>query len=170
MLFVGILSREPELFDRCETALSDAFGPVALRSERMSWDFTDYYRDEMGNGLLRMFLFFSRLIDPGDIAPIKVRTNRIEVETAQRPPSVFRRRINLDPGYLTEAKVVLATTKDYAHRVYVGKGIYAEVELQYDKKMGFLPVAHSYPDFRAASCRDLFGRARELLRATLPRE
>jgi DMSO/TMAO reductase YedYZ molybdopterin-dependent catalytic subunit len=79
-------------------------------------------------------------------------------------------RINLDPGYVTEAKIVLASTKDYSHRVYLGSGIYAEVTLHYAARVKtFLSFEHTYPDFRTKESLDMFNRAREILRTTLHR-
>ena len=78
------------------------------------------------------------------------------------------RRINLDPGYVTEAKVVLATSKDFAHRMYIGDNIYAEVTLRYDAKEGvFAPHDVTYPDFRSEAYLQLFKKARGILRTAM---
>jgi hypothetical protein len=167
LLFAGLLSPEADLLEACARTLADTYGPLEFWSDIAPWEFTDYYRDEMGSGLLRQFLFFSGLIDPGALAEVKLRTNRIEEETARSTDAGSKRRINIDPGYVTEAKVVLATTKDFAHRIYIGSGIYAEVALQYRRGRGFLPLEHTYPDFRTESTRRLFERARTLLRTRL---
>ena len=167
-LFVGMLSRDPELFNTCTARLTEAYGPVDLRSDALPWDHSDYYRREMGSDLRRVFLFFEHLIDPVDLASIKCATIQLEQELAFSDALGAHRRINLDPGYLTEAKVVLATTKDFPHRVYVGAGIYAESTLHYSKNSGaYIAVEHTYPDFRSGHCRDLFGKARDALRAGL---
>jgi hypothetical protein len=167
-LFVGMISRDPGLFQTCADRLASAFGPVDLKSDVLPWDHSGYYRDEMGTDLTRMFIFFERLIDPGELVRIKHHTLRLEDDLSQRTASTSRRTVNLDPGYLTEAKVVLATTKDFPHRIYIGDSIYAESTLRYSKsKATYLAIDHTYPDFRSQYCRDLFNRAREKLRATL---
>lgn len=167
-LFIGMLSSDPELVEACVRRLCDDFGPVGLRSADAPWEHTGYYDDEMGGGLRRTFFVFERLIDPGDLARIKNFTNSIEEETGIRSAAGTRRRVNLDPGYVTEAKVVLASAKDFSHRVYIGGNIYAEVTLRYDKNMrGFVPLEHTYPDFRPDATRALFNTARDLLRDTL---
>jgi hypothetical protein len=80
----------------------------------------------------------------------------------------MRRRINLDPGYLTEAKVVLATTKDYAHRIYLGSGIFAEVALRYkEAAKSFVPLEYTYRDYEAAETIRLMNDARGRLRKRL---
>jgi len=167
-LFVGMLSPEPALFDVCAEILREEYGPFDCRSEVLPWDKTDYYRDEMGAGIVRTFIFFERLFDPADLPKIKLFTNGIEKDFAAQEGTVLRRRINLDPGYVTEAKVVLATTKDFAHRVYIGSSIYAEVTLTYSAQdRRFTSFDYTYPDFRTDAYRTMFQKARESLRAAL---
>jgi hypothetical protein len=137
----------------------------------MPWDKTDYYRDEMGPGISRKFLFFKSLLDPGDLPTIKQFTTALEKDLAEPAGLGSRRRINLDPGYVTEAKVVLATAKDFAHRLYIGGNTYAEVTLRYQlKERSFAAHEHTYPDFRTAAYLLLFNRARAVLRTELRRE
>ena len=164
-LFSGMLSNDVRLFDEAAELLAAEYGPIDMKSGLVPWNWTDHYREEMGNGLLRRFVFFERLADPAVLPSLKLFTNRAEERFATRD-GIPRRRINLDPGYLTEAKVVLATTKDYAHRIYIGAGIYAEVPLNYHGN-GFVPLGTTYPDYRSAEVLLLFTRARELLRSAL---
>lgn len=167
-LFVGLLAGSSERFADCARRLSAEYGPVDLQSVILPWAYSDYYGDEMGPGLHRRFLFFECLIDPGDLSLIKLNTIGMEKHLSVPGPSGPRRTVNIDPGYLTEAKVVLATTKDYSHRIYVGNGIYAEVELLYSRaSRNFEPTEHTYPDFRTDACRALFREARERLRVGL---
>ncbi|HXY53133.1 MAG TPA: DUF4416 family protein [Nitrospirota bacterium] len=169
-LFVGMLSPEIELFDICAGLLSAEYGLIDYYSEIQQWRATDYYQDEMGTGILRKFVFFDRLVDPAVLANTKLLTNSIETRYSAASGNAARRRINLDPGYVTEAKVVLASTKDYSHRVYLGSGIYAEVTLRYATRMKtFLSLEHTYPDFRTNESLDMFNRAREILRIALHR-
>jgi len=167
-LFVGMLSPEVGLFDICTELLSAEYGPIDYQSETVRWDVTDYYREEMGSVILRNFIFFERLADPGMLSSMKLLTNSIEARFSFTRGTAVRRRINLDPGYVTEAKVILASTKDFSHRVYLGQGIYAEVTLHYSTKgKTFLPFEHTYPDYRTTESLDLFNKAREMLRARL---
>ncbi len=169
-LFVGMISRDPGLFQTCAERLAGTYGPVDLRSEVLSWEHSDYYRNEMGTDLRRMFLFFERLIDPADLPGVKHETIRIEADYSRDDASGQHRTINLDPGYVTEAKVVLATTKDFPHRVYIGESIYAEATLHYSRNTGtYLAVDHTYPDFRTEYVLELFRGAREKLRSDLKR-
>jgi len=104
------------------------------------WELTDYYSRELGENLGRKFLGFERLIDPERLAGIKSFTNRLEGKFSEGGA----RRINLDPGYLDSAKLVLPTTKNRDHRIYIGQGIFAEVTLHFRSK-GFLPGSGPAP-------------------------
>jgi hypothetical protein len=167
-LFIGMLASDPQLFDTCGPALERVYGPRDMESTVTLWDHSDYYRDEMGAPLMRKFVFFERLVDPGQLCRAKEFTISLEEEYAHRTIDRIQRRLNLDPGYVTEAKVVLATTKDFSHRIYIGEGIYAEVTLIYDRmRKEYCPLAHTYPDFRTEDSRALFKEARARLRTGL---
>ena len=141
-------------------------GPVAQASEPVAFTYSDYYASEMGEGLWRQYLVFSDLRPPEALAEWKLTAN--ELERSWGLNARGGRRVNLDPGYLTEAKVVLATTKDFPHRIYIGRSIYAESTLHYHKEIrSFQSVGHTYPDFRTAYCLKLFNQARKTLRSRL---
>ncbi|MFA5074044.1 MAG: DUF4416 family protein [Nitrospirota bacterium] len=164
-LFLGMLSTDQFLFDTCSAVLQNRYGPLDYESTLLPWNQTTYYISEMGSGIQRKFIFFERLIDPGDLPGIKLFANSIEQEHAVQKGNEFRRRINLDPGYVTEAKVVLATTKDFSHRMYIGSGIFAEVTLRFNaREHVFSPNEYTYPDYQSDAYRSIFHHARELLR------
>ena len=142
-LVVAMLSGDPQLFDQAEARLVEIYGPRDYASVTLPFAHTDYYESEFGPDLLRKFVAFRNLVDPGELAQIKVQTNQVEQELAV----AGKRRINLDPGYISMAKFVLATTKNHGHRIYIGQGIYAEVTLRYHKK-AFCPWEWTYPDYR----------------------
>ncbi|MBI1902112.1 MAG: DUF4416 family protein, partial [Planctomycetia bacterium] len=133
------------------------------------FDDTDYYAREMGTNLRKVFLAFERLIDPGELAPIKLLTNAWEREYADSSgaggpaSSAEPRPLNLDPGYLGLGKLVLASTKDHAHRIYLGQGIFAEVTLHYVRGLGWQPLPWTFPDYRRPPALDFFTRCREYL-------
>jgi hypothetical protein len=167
-LFVGMLSKDPALFERCTVLLTGRYGPVELESPAEEWGPSDYYREEMGAPLFRKFIAFRHPVDPALLARVKHHTNSMEASFALSEGSRVRRTVNLDPGYVTEAKVVLATTKDFAHRVYIGDGIYAEATLLYRKEDGgFIATDHTYPDFRSSEVRTWFREVRKRLRTDL---
>lgn len=169
-LFVGMLSAEPALFHACTETLIEEYGPIDHQTEILPWGNSDYYREEMGPGIVRKFIFFKRLMDAKRLSEVKLFTNNLEQDLAEHTENKLRRRINLDPGYITEAKVVLATTKDFSHRIYIGEGIYAEVTLCYSNiDKSFIPLDYTYPDYRTEAYRSLFCEARNLLRTALKR-
>ena len=158
-LITSIFSNRKELFNRVISILQRDFGPLDFESGFLSFDKTDYYTDEMGKGLLRKFYSFKRLIEPDEIVDIKLYTNRIE----DRFREEGRRKINIDPGYISLGKLVLATTKDQQHRIYLNKGIYAETTLRY-KDGRFMDWEWTYPDYRTAEYRDIFNKIRDIYR------
>ena len=170
-LFIGMISSDPALIKECVTSLRKELGPIDLESNISPWDYSGYYRQEMGTGLLRKFIFIENLIDEGNLPEIKHLTNKIEAETSLQDENGRKRKINLDPGYVTVAKVVLASTKVFSHRLYIGDNIYAEVTLRYgSKERDFVPFEHTYPEFRTDEYRAMFRNARELLRKSLRHE
>ena len=127
-----MIGGEVDLFDEASDALADAFGPVEARSEVMDFDFTHYYDDEMGSPLYRRFVSFAGPHSPDILADAKVRTNAIEQEFADRLAGAGPARpINLDVGYVESSKLVLASMKNFSHRIYLRDGVYAEITLQF---------------------------------------
>ena len=146
-LICGMLSRFPEAHEWAKARLAERFGPIDLKSDAFPFDFTDYYASEMGGGIIRRFVSFAQLIPPEELVEAKLFTNELEAELASSGRFDVPRPVNLDPGLVTASKLVLATTKDYSHRVYLGRGIYAEVTLRYEKQ-AFRPWPWTYPDYR----------------------
>jgi hypothetical protein len=140
------------------------FGPVAAVSDAFDFTETHYYDAEMGPGLKKQFWVFADPIDPGRLAAVKRQTNFWEAEYAGLKLHAEPRPLNLDPGYLTLAKLVLASTKDHAHRIYLADGIYAEVTLSF-RRGAWQPFEWTYPDYRRSDFHAFFTRCRELLRA-----
>jgi hypothetical protein len=161
-LFVGMLSAHPEALDVAEAALAEAFGPVDLRSERMPHAFTEYYREEMGGPLVRYFVSMERLVPPGDLARIKRTTNEVEARIAAGRPWPAARPVNLDPGTIAPSKLVLASAKDFSHRIYLDAGIYGEITLLY-KRGRWLPQEWTFPDYRTEGYHRFFDQVRARL-------
>ena len=128
-LFVGILSSDKTLLEDVEILLVKRFGEVDMKSEIFPFNFTDYYKKDMGTNISRQFLSFKELINPEDLSAIKIWTNELEAKIKHNGSFDVIRPINLDPGYLTHCNLILASTKDYYHRIHLQNGIYAEVTL-----------------------------------------
>jgi hypothetical protein len=161
-LLVGILAANEACLAQAREALPDALGPVDLASDIWPFDQTGYYAKQMGTEILRQFVTLEHLIDPGTLADIKHRTNQIEQTLAQTLKSPFPRPVNLDPGVIEPSKLVLATTKNYSHRIYIGKKMYAEVTLVFDKG-DWRPLPYTYPDYRLPSYASFLSQVRETL-------
>jgi hypothetical protein len=126
-LIIGFIYPDEAVFIKARQLLKKQFGSIDFESQTLDFNYTDYYAPEMGSHLKRKFISFSRLVPIQDLYQIKLYTNRLEAKFSQGR----KRRINIDPGYLDLAKLVLATTKDYAHRIFLRKGIFAEVTLSF---------------------------------------
>jgi hypothetical protein len=159
-LVVGMLTAFPPLFDAAEEILAREYGPVALRSDLFDFNFTQYYEAEMGKGIKRKFLAFERLIQPDEIASIKNRANQIERDITAAHPKGVPRSINLDPGYVDAGKLVLATVKDQAHRLYLRDGIFAEVTL-YWKRGKWEAWPWTYADYRSPAYQRFLAQVRD---------
>ncbi|HUU15829.1 MAG TPA: DUF4416 family protein [Sedimentisphaerales bacterium] len=154
-LIVGILAANYQCLHTAADALNDKFGKVDFTSEVWPFDKTDYYRDQTGPHILRQFVSIKQLIDPGKLAKVKHQTNKLEQKLAKTLALPLPRPVNLDPGIIEPSKLVLATTKNYSHRIYIGKKMYAEVTLIFDKGR-WQPQAYTYPDYKQQCYFDFF--------------
>jgi hypothetical protein len=157
-LIIGLIGRETML-DKAAGILSRKFGSIDYVSPRLDFRYTDYYTAEMGSGLQRQFLSFKKPIAPGDLVRIKRWCNTVEQRCFS---SGGNRGVNIDPGYLTLSKLVLATTKDHQHRLYLGKGIFAEVTLRFRNKT-FMKWDWTYPDYCSPEYIGIFNHIRNTL-------
>lgn len=161
-LIIGILAADKRCLDTAVEAVETEFGGVDLVSEIWPFEKTDYYKSQTGGHILRQFVSIEKLIDPGCLAEIKHKTNRLEQELAAELGLELPRPVNLDPGIIEPSKLVLATTKNYSHRIYIGKQMYAEVTLFFDKGR-WRTFDYTYPDYRQECYLDFFDRVRKKL-------
>jgi hypothetical protein len=142
-LIIGVIFGDDDLLERLEIQLQHLFGSIDLRSPVYEFDVTDYYKQEMGEALKRIFYSFADLIGPETLVDVKVASNKVEDGFA----ADGRRRVNIDPGYMDFYKLVLASNKYLGQKVYLGKGVYADPTLYYDK--GWKPYDWGFPDFKS---------------------
>lgn len=162
-VFCAILFRQEDILYEGLQRIENFFGKIDIKSEIFPFDFTLYYCKEMGQNLKKIFVSFERITTAENCADWKIFTNEIEekLSTLQDRPS---RQINIDPGYIELSKVVLLTTKNYSHRIYLGKGIYAEITLIW-KNNAFQELAWTYPDYRTQTAKEFFARIRSILKS-----
>ena len=141
-LVTGLFTPDKSLFEPVAAALEGAFGPADYISKWLAFDFTEYYTPEMGTPLFRRFISFKQLIEQDRLPTIKHFTNGLEAEYKRGG----QRRVNIDPGYLLASRFVLATGKNFAHRIYIGRNIYADLTLTY-RNGAFQTLPWTYPDY-----------------------
>jgi hypothetical protein len=208
-LVAALMASDQQLFGKALSLLEPTYGPVELSSAVFPFTYSDYYKNEMGEELLKVFCSFRKLIEPDEILSFKLKAIECEKsflreatresplqnpsqspshKTADQkpldpeenagqepvlPPQTASKRpvsrsVNIDPGYLDRTKLVLATTKDSSHRIYLGQGIYGDIELMY-RSGSFVSLEWTYPDYREAFAIEFFNKVRNAYLAE-PRE
>lgn len=141
-LVIGVFLKERPLLEEVVGTLSERFGSLDLVSPWFDFDFTGYYQSEFGEPLFRRMLAFKDDIVQQHLAAVKVATNAIEARFLRGG----RRLVNIDPGYLARERFVLATGKNFTHRIYLDQGIYADLTLLFQKG-NFRALPWTYPDY-----------------------
>jgi len=163
-LVCGMLSARKDLFDEAAEEVARMLGPVDLVSDIMDFDFTRYYDAEMGSPLWRRFVSLAERVPPDALAEIKLRTNELEKALASKYACPrMSRPVNLDPGYIEPSKLVLASMKNFSHRIYLGRGVYAELTLMY-RNGRWEPLPWTFPDYASGRYDAFLSAARCRLR------
>jgi len=160
VLIVAVMAVDRATLSDAKRRLEGRFGEIASESEVFPFTYSTYYRREMGDGLLKQLLNFSELIRRETLPEIKRIAGDLEKTLGTYQGEELRRRANIDPGYLSLSKLVLASTKNYDHRIYLRDGIFAEVTLRY-RRGRFEPMEWTYPDYRADLALAFFTSVRE---------
>ncbi len=155
-LVVGCIMNDKTLIKRLFPLLEEAFGPVDMISRWLDFTYTDYYYKEMGTPLFRKMFVLKHLIEQDDLALIKKKTNGLE----KKFMTSGKRAVNLDPGYLVSSRFILATGKEYSHRIYIGHKIYADLTLMFSKKEGFKTLDWTYPDYASKTMKSFLSKVR----------
>ena len=154
---VAILYGNASAYKVAREQLLKMLGDIEFESEVYDFCATDYYTESMGPTIKRVFLAFSEPTPPECMVRWKHATNELESELAAQFGG--GRPINLDPGYITSAKLVLASTKDFAHRIYLADSIYAEVTLLF-RRGEWISHDYTFPEYREKTYHDFFSRVR----------
>jgi hypothetical protein len=158
-LICGLLYNDEQWLQKGLIDLRTEIGEIDFQSETLPFQYTDYYFKEMGEPLFRVFVSFEKLIDPSELPMIKVLTNALEERYAFS--SGGKRVLNLDPGYLNPTAYILATSKNYSHRIYLGRGVFAQQELLFEKKK-IRTLDWTYPDYRSYEYQEILKKIRHL--------
>jgi len=161
-LIVGILAADKTCLDISRQAVISEFGKSDFLSEVWLFTQTDYYKNELGDEPLRQFISIENLIHPGELAKLKHKTNQLEQSLAEQSGLALSRPVNLDPGIIEPSKLILASTKNFSHRIYIGEKMYAEVTLTFDKG-NWNPLQYTFPDYRQGRYFDFFDKVRNRL-------
>ena len=143
--------QDKDNYEKALARLTEKFGEIEQESREFDFDLTDYYNDEMGSRLKKKFIVFKKEIDRSELPDIKIFTNRIEDELSQRG----KRTVNLDPGYITMHNLVLASAKEMPWRLYMDKGIFADLTYMFNKQ-GCILLDNTFPDFRKKEVQEFF--------------
>lgn len=165
--FAAIFSRDSAALDWACQQATRHWGEILRTSPDLDFDMTSYYERSMGTRLRKRLVAFADLIDPVQLVDSKQSSNQWETEYRNRCAGPPERPLNIDPGYLTEAKVVLATMKDRDHRLYLGDGVYGEVTLFYQLPGRWISSRWTYPDYQREAYHEFFTACREYLRDCL---
>jgi hypothetical protein len=161
-LLIGILAANEDALDAAQSQITDHFGAADLVSEVWPFTQTTYYEDEMGTSILRQFVSIDKLIDPGQLADIKHKANQIEKTLAEKLDLDLPRPVNLDPGIIEPSKLVLASTKNFSHRIYIGDGMYAELTLSFCRGK-WQSFSYTFPDYKEERYHDFLSHVRDRL-------
>ncbi len=155
IFITALCTHQMNLAERIEHRLVEQYGPIELKSTPFEFSHTSYYQKEMGTDLKKCFLAFENTLDPIELVAFKLFTNQLEHETSRQG----RRLINIDPGYLELPKLVLASTKNFSHRVYLDRGVYGDVQLIW-REGRFQSLPWTYPDYHERTSLDFFTEVR----------
>jgi len=159
-LIIGLIAGKQEVFQDTEKNLQNLFGSIDMESDMFEFDYTDYYSKQMGGiSLNRKFLSFEKLINPERLSKIKITTNQLEQKIRKEFHSSHR-IVNIDPGILDLSSLIMATAKDFSHRIPLSQGIYGHLELLFGKDK-VKSISWTYPDFRKKIYHSFFLKARK---------
>ena len=159
---IGVLFQKDEIYQQFLRHFETIEVEIELESEIYKFDSTDYYQEEMGSGLYRIFLSLKGLYPVEQSVSLKNETNSWENEWKE----AGKRTLNLDPGYLDLHKVVLLSGKEGPQKIYLGGGIWSDLNL-IRKARRFEALPWTFPDLRESRYHSFFERVRENLKLDL---
>lgn len=165
-LFFSVFASDLDRLFKSIAELITLFGEIDNETDILPFDITSYYEKEFGKTLKRKLFSFKKLVFPTELISVKLKSYELE----EKYIVDGKRTVNIDPGYLSLSRVVLSTGKDYTHRIYLDKGVYADLTLIYKKGTGFLPLPWTYPDYASSLFLNFFMNVRASLKKQLKGE
>ncbi|MCL2705321.1 MAG: DUF4416 family protein [Spirochaetaceae bacterium] len=166
-LITGVLTTVSFRKEEILEALSEEYGEIDYISPFLDFIYTDYYNLEMGEDIKRFFVSFKNLVDPASLADIKIGTNNLEKQFTEIDQNgIESRKVNFDPGILNLSRLILASTKDNAHRIPLSKGIYGEITLLFQKGKA-QPLPWSFIDYQSAEYTEILFKIRDIYKSDL---
>lgn len=142
-LIAALMINEQAPLEDVMNVLQEQWGPADMQTEWFDFSHSDYYEKEFGRGLKKKYLSFENLFSIELMPDYKIWSNSVE----ERFLKESGRTVNIDPGYIADAKLILATTKNLAHRIYIGKSIYADQQLIFRDRT-FWPMPWTFADMK----------------------
>jgi len=155
-LVISLFMNDKGILKEILPLLEERFSGIEMISPWFDFDYTDYYYKEMGSPLFRRVIVIKDLIEQAELGGIKETSNALERQWEING----KRSLNIDPGYLLLSRFILATGKDYSHRIYLDRGIYADLTLIY-RKGGYQPLEWTYPDYAGTEMSGFLGKVRQ---------
>ena len=166
-LITGVLTTVSSKKGEILETLTKEIGEIDYISSFLDFKYTDYYNKEMGDDIKRFFVSFKNLVEPSSLAEIKIQTNRLETQFIENGQGGnVSRKVNFDPGILNLSRLILASTKDNAHRIPLNKGIYGEITLLFNKD-DIKPLPWSYIDYQSREYREILFEIRNIYKSDL---
>jgi hypothetical protein len=164
-LFLAALITPRSPWEEVRARLEAQWGKIEFVYGPIDFTYSDYYDEEMGRPQQKIYMTFEKAIERDTLPQHKLFTNELE----QRYAAGGKRSINCDPGYISRDKLVLASTKDFYHRLYLGEGIFGEVTLHF-RKGDFQVFPWTYPDYQNKALWEMLIKVRAALVGRLRKE
>ncbi len=157
-LIIGFIYNKREVFEAALKKVKERFGEVDFSTEEFSFseEFSPYYDEELGGKGLRKILSFETLVDPSLQSEIKIFTNALEAEFSDETG----RKVNIDPGFISHGRLLLATTKKTGFRIPLSDGIYTELTLYYARG-AWQKLPWTYRDYQSEKVQNFLTEVRK---------
>ena len=166
VLIIACMYKAHECYEKTLLLLTKKFGKESHISEEFDFSYSNYYSKEMGDNLKKKIIVFEKMIARDDLVKAKKITDKIEINLSEND----RRNINLDPAILTLENFILATNKNFTHRIFLSKNVFADLTLIYQKKKGYTSLPWTYSDYSSEPIKNFLNDTRKIFYDRLLRD